>query len=437
LRHFVGRVDVIRKLRLFRPFEFVKGSYRKVFRTSVYYQHRALTSNKMPPSKPVTLLKRGAPIPPAPQVTAVAYTPAPPVLAERVADAVRTAVDGALTRERARLDAAYRAREEALLRVVADIIQNSLRDVVAKAAAREADALATAVRNIASRSAISKKSEQSAGGKQGGRKSKQATAEEKAAACRAAFKAAFEKELLGSIEESMQRMMKNLSKAVDSELDTALAVPIAQSSTKIRTAADSVREQASELALIASSSENVFADSSTLLKGDGLERGTPRQTADDKIRADLDTMFEEGRIRDAIVLAMHCTPEVQAEAMSGILESTSVTPEEVILTADDSGEGAISPDILIQFMAALARDINDSTSERLTWIYEAALAVQDAVLRGSGPDSSKSDAHILLLSATTNSLKQVTAGGNVSDSDAKLAKLLVKAVDSSIRTLQR
>jgi hypothetical protein len=392
----------------------------------------------MPPSKPVTLLKRGSPLPPSAPATATVCAPAPPVLADRVADAVRTAVDGALKRERARLDVAYRAREEALLLAVTDVLQSSLRDVVSNAAAREADALATAVRNIAAKSAIAKKMDKPAGGKQTSEKKKKAIAEEHAVACRKAFKTAFEKELLGSIEKSMRAMMTAVSKVVDTEFDASLAAPVALSATRIRTAADSVREDASELSLIAASSDEIFAAKSAILSSPTASASSERKllSADDVMRSDLDVMFAEGRIRDAIVLTVQCSPTVQSEAVHGILESRT-PPEDVIAPSGETKAGALSPDVLIQFMAALSNDISEGTSDRLAWIYEAVLAVQDAMQDKEDVDDRMIEEHAKLLSATAASLRQVHAGGTVSSSDAKLAKLLVRAVESTSRSLNR
>lgn len=499
--------------------------------------------------KPVTLLKRpaGLSTTPSPSGAAVLAGSAgstgqmiprrvPVELADRVAEAVRSAIDSALTRERIRMESTYRLRQEKLLRAMADILRGTLQRHVAAAAEREADALAKAVRNLAASSSLHLQESTDVGGglsnsgdkkhappqtlqKQqaiqnrnktgqvehgdsGKRSEKRQDVEiDTIESVRTAFRNGFERELLGSIESSIREMLSEISSVTDSEIEAKIAAPSAETAHRVlRGAADQVRADTSELSVLVASASDTLFRGTRLNNGEivdmnnDLEDGLRTGVDDDKMRTEnggygsslvdeeqialeaVSKALSEGRIRDAMMEATGMSALVRARAVNGALDS-GVAPEEVLGSGEvgevDTGgrrdesekDGALPFHALTELCAVLSSDLYDRTEARLAWLFEAVMCLEEAPRGEDDISEAKGEANggvlgkndvmlnVRLLETAVEKLREFASsskqGGNadekdeqekrpkVTAADSKHAKVLVRALKSTIQKLQR
>jgi hypothetical protein len=371
--------------------------------------------------KPVTLLKRQHAAP-ATSVAAMATSPtAATAVSERVADAIRGIVDTTLARERARMQSLYVARQEALLKVLADVLRDNLRAQVAAAASREAAALVEAVKVISDGAGASTPTTSS--------KRNISVPVDDVAAVRAAFQKAFDTELLGAIESAVGDMMATISSAVDVQVETSVAAPSADKAARaLRSAADQVRADTAHFSAVA----RVYKSSNGGGGGDDeIEVVTP-VNKEDAVLSKVVRALDERRVRDAIELSLGCSATVRAKALSGALDS-DVSPDD--LFAPLEGRAEVTVDALTGLIALLSSDLNDRTSRRLEFLMEATMNLEDAP---RGKD--RGDAEIMMdvrhLEAAIAKLQSMHMDGDVTPTDIKQAKLLVRCLKVTVQSMK-
>lgn len=490
-------------------------------------------------TKPVTLLKRPTGGSSATPVTGGAVSAGsssagasvsgiphavPTELVERVTDAVRSAIDGALSRERARMESTYRLRQEKLLRAMADILRGTLQKHVAAAAEREADALANAVRNLAASSSLQisisqehtdtgannstdkkqgssqqqqqsqqqkyQQEQQQRRGKkaqgdteEGLKRSSEAETEKQVLEnVRNAFRKGFEKELLTAIEAALRDMLSEISASLDLQIESKLVGPTADVANRVlRSAADDVREQKSELNVVLSSASEALSRSMNQRANgdsfdgpenepairkmkDGVGVSSKQSQLSEEVKAleQVTKALSEGRVRDALVAGMNKSAIVKARALNGALES-KLPPDEVLGVSESatvgtktniSGDGGLADvdvnasnalplSFLTELCALLCSDLRDRTESRLAWLFEAVMSMEDCP-RQSFTVNKLSNVRQLEMaidklrefSSLASPANQSSLPAAVSTADSKHAKILVRAMKSTVQKLQ-
>jgi hypothetical protein len=387
----------------------------------------------MAPQKPVTLLKRQHA---TPQQAAPASAPhASTVLPDRVADAIRGIVDGALTRERARVHAVYAARQDALLKVLSDILRDGLRAEVAAAAEREAGALAAAVWTM------SANDDAAAAGGGGGTPAVANGGGDELAAVRASFQKAFETELLGAIEGALGGMMATVSAAVDAGVEAEVAAPAADDAARaLRSAADQVRSDTAHFSAIARVHDDARRKRRANGRGGGgrggdddIEVAKP-VNREDAVLSEVVRALNDGRVRDAMELSLDHSAVVRAKALNGALDS-GVAPEEVIGAAE--GSAVLPINAYTSLIALLASDLGDRTATRLAWLMEATMNLEDAPRRNGAASDPDVKSDVRHLESAVEKLKEMHVDRDATPADVKQAKLLVRCLQVTVHSLKR
>lgn len=388
--------------------------------------------------KPMTLLKRSHAVSQTPTgATSVAAAPAG--LSDRVSETVRSIVDGALTRERSRLHGVFVARQEALLKVFAEILREDLKKRVANATEREATALASAVRKISSEGMIaaqaakdgaaqSKAKQRSAG--------KEPRAEADVSAVRSNFREAFESELLGAIETSLAAMMSSVSATIDAEAETAVAAPTTDRAARaLRVAADQVRSDTAHFSAVARVHEEAQRNMGSGRGGaddDEIEVATP-VNKEDALMSEVARALTEGRVRDAMKMSIGASASIRAKAFSGALDS-GVGPEEVLGDVEEDG-ASLTIGLLIALIALLSTDLDDRTNVRLSWLTEATMCLDTAPRHETRQNKEDIEQDIRLLTGAIEKLKSLQLESDVTPVDIKQAKLVARCLNVTVHSL--
>lgn len=389
------------------------------------------------PQKPISLLKR----PHAPH-TSAGSTNAPstqPGLPDRVTETIRTIVDGALTRERARMHAVYVARQEALLKVFAEILRDDLSKRVSSAAEREATALAAAVRKISAEgltAAQSLKESERIAPKKEMKAGKGGGVAIDVSSVRANFREAFESELLGAIETSLAAMMSSVSATIDTEAETAVAAPAADSAARaLRSAADQVRSDTAHFSAVARVHQEAMrkpGDGGRDADDEEIEVATP-VNKEDALMSEVARALGEGRVREAMRMSIGASASIRAKAFSGALDS-GVAPEEV-LSADEDGN-QLTMGLLVGLIALLSADLDDRTNTRLSWLTEATMCLESAPRHETRNNREDIEQDIRLLSAAVEKLKAIQFESDAAALDIKQAKLVARCLNVTVQTLK-
>lgn len=375
--------------------------------------------------KPVTLLKRQHATPASSLAAATSTSPpSSTAVSEGVADTIRQIVDATLARERARVHSVYVARQEALLKVLADVLRDDLRTQVAAAAEREAAALVDAVKNISGDApAPAPAPAQPAG------KSSKAAAADEVSAVRASFQKAFDSELLGAIENALGDMMATVSTAVDAEAETSFAAPSADNAARaLRSAADQVRADTAHFNAVTHLHQSTNGGGGG---DDDIEIATP-VNKEDAVLSQVVRALDEGRVREAIEVSLGSSATVRAKALNGALDS-GVSPED--LFAPQEGRKDITVEMFTRLIALLSSDLNDRTATRLEFLMEATMNLEDAPHR---ENHGEADAltQVRLLESAIEKLQSMHLDGDATSMDIKQAKMLVRCLKVTVHSMK-
>lgn len=304
--------------------------------------------------------------------------------ADRAAAEITLMLDACLNRERSRLEAIYRARHDALLRVVSDVLNQSLERLVAVAAKRESENLMDAYVKLSANNPESPVLPP--------------IENDRIKSAREAFASAFEKKALPRFEESMAELLKEVASVVESKVDenfTKLASGVANA---LEGATDSLRLARSDVA-------------DMTVDPDGPDVAV--------VQAALDN----GDVAGALRLSIGKSVAVQAKAVSGVLD-LDVGPEEAFR------EWIPPTHVLIKFAALLTTDLSDRTEARLRWLYEVVTLMDDV----DTVDAGQSEALKLrtLIEGTIERLTDFQANGSPSPTEAKHAKLLNRVLKAHL-----
>lgn len=317
------------------------------------------------------------------------------LISDRVGETIRTALEGALDRERVRVHSLYMARQEALLKALAALLRDRLAPHIAAAAATEAAALADAVRKLPAATLAD-----------------DVLLPAEADVCDA-FHKAFEAHMLGAMEKSVNAMLECVASVVDGEVEARIAAPLGDTVvTTLRQAADSVRADRDEFAVVAEKAREA---------GEGLLIVAPVDPEDGLV-SEVARALDEGRVRDALEAGMRGGAGVRAKALSGALDS-GVVPEEVL------GEWAVGKAEFATVIAVLASDMSDRTGVRLAWLMEATMNLEDA-------PQSEGDSVQRCLETAIVKLKDMALEGDVTPADIKQAKMLIRCFKIFVKSLK-
>lgn len=371
-----------------------------------------------PAAKPMTLLRR----PSASASPSGGGGGASSALADRIGDAIRQAVEGALDRERVRVHALYMSRQEALLKALAALLCDGLAPHIAAAAAREAAALADAVRRLPAAQASAGEAAKAI-----------AEAAEKGPdpaeveAVRQAFKGAFEQELLGVLEKGVAGMLAGVAGVVDGELEAKVAKPVGDRAIgAMRVAADAVAADKAEFESVMKAAKEGGVGA------EALEMATP-VNPEDAVMSEVVRALSEGRVREALEMGLRGSYAVRAKALSGALDS-GVAPEEVLGLG--AGESSVTTkEAYAAVIAVLASDMSDRTGIRLAWLMEATMNLDDAPHRDGDPGTGL-ESSLRHLEAAVGKLKDMSLEGDVTPADIKQAKMLVRCLKVTVKSLK-
>lgn len=308
-------------------------------------------------------------------------TPPPQTPLDRATGQLSQLLESALQRERTRLETIYRTRQDALLRAVSTVLNDTLERVVTTAARRETEALTNAFTNLSADAP--------------------APAPDPAAT-RDAFAHAFEQTLLPGFEAALAEMLKQLAARVETSVEVGLLTPASGVVHAVQTAADdlrSVRDHVSSLSV-----NNDASDAAAVQRA-----------------------LDEGNVKEALLLAVGKSVYVRAKAVSGVLD-LSVGPEEAF--------GGVVPDIvdLVKFAAVLSMDLHDRTEARLTWLYEIVALMDD--VGENGPHGEEIDACRRRLEGIVERLLEFQKVGKAGPAEMKHTKLLVKVLKAHLNALE-
>lgn len=334
--------------------------------------------------KQVKILKRpSAPPPPA--------TPADRVTAE-----ITQLLDVALSNERSRLEATYRARQEALLHAMSNVLNENLERVVSTAAKRESDALVSSfAKLIASQAhpAFSPPQEHNL---------PQPSAES-IAKTRKAFVSAFDKSVLPAFEKAVATMLGNLADVVDAQVEDGLVTPAEGVVVALEGAADTMRAAKAAVADLVVDSE------------------AANEAAD---LAAVQEALNASDVRQALMLSVGKSVAVKAKAVSGVLD-LNVGPEKAF-------EGEVpARGLLVGFAALLSMDLADRTEARLSWLYELVTLMDDA----EEGEQEEGELTRNRLEGTVEKLSEFQKNGNLGVSDAKHVKLLIRVLQTHLKAM--
>lgn len=326
--------------------------------------------------KPVKILKRPTP-----------NAPPPSNPAEKVTVEITAMLEACLNKERARLEAMYRARNDALLRVISDVLNRSLERLVQIAAKRETDSLMDAYLKLSANT------------------SPEAPVlppidSDTAKSTRDAFASAFEKVVLPQFEQSIAAMLKDMATVVDKQLDDRLVKPSTGVVNALEGAADSLRSARNQVASL-----TIDSDAADL--------------------AAVQSALDSGDVSSALRHSITKSTPVLAKAINGVLD-LDVGPEDAF---NDWLPPAKS---LIRLAAFFTLDLDDRTEARLRWLYEVVSLMDDV----EAVDSTRDDVAKLrsVIEETIERLTEFQMNGSPSPSEAKHAKMLNRVLKAHLKS---
>eukprot|EP00177_Eucheuma_denticulatum_P003495 GFKZ01006322.1.p1 GENE.GFKZ01006322.1~~GFKZ01006322.1.p1 ORF type:complete len:334 (-),score=79.68 GFKZ01006322.1:1712-2713(-) len=320
--------------------------------------------------------------------------PLPATPADRVTAEITQLLDVALSHERSRLEATYRARQDALLHAMSNVLNDNLERVVSTAAKRESDALVSSfAKLIASQAhpAFSSSHEHPQ------------PSPESITKTRKAFVSAFEKSVLPAFEKAVSTMLGNLAAVVDAQVDEGLVSPAEGVVVAMEGAADSMRAAKSAVA-------DMVVDSEAATEAADLAAVQEALNASD--------------VRQALMLSVGKSVAVKAKAVSGVLD-LNVGPEKAF-------EGEVpARGLLVGFAALLSMDLADRTEARLSWLYELVTLMDDA----EEGEQEEGELTRKRLEGTVEKLIEFQKNGNLGVSDAKHVKLLIRVLQTHLKAM--
>lgn len=331
--------------------------------------------------KQVKILKRPSASPP----------PKNPI--DRVSSEITALLDSALSRERSRLEATYRARQDALLRAISSVLNDTLERVILTSAKRETDALVASFAKLVANHALPEFDTDLPAPKP----SPQMIAE-----TRAAFISSFEKGVIPSFEAAVRSMLKGFAGVVDKQLEECLVGKVGGVASVVEGVADKMREVKNEVKEIAVSER---------LKNEQKD-----------IEA-VEKALEVGDVKHALMLCLGKSDAVQAKAINGALDRGE-TPDKAF--DGDVPERAL----LVCFAALLSNDLGDRTEVRLSWLYELVTLMDDVEEGGEEDGVTRGR-----LESTIEKLVDFHKNGNLASSDAKHVKLLIRVFKTHLNAM--
>lgn len=299
-------------------------------------------------------------------------------------------MEACLNRERTRLEAMYRARQDALLRSLSGVLNEGLERVIATAAKRELDNLMEAFVKLTSNNpetAIYPTVD-----------------DDLSNATREAFALTFEKVLLPRFEQSVADLLKSVVDTVETQVDTRLVKPSTEVASTLERAADSLRCVRTDI------SEMRTNDSEANILG--------------RVQAAL----EDGDVVGALRLSVDKPEDIRVKALNGLLDSDA-KPE------DTFREGVPPITDLVKFASLLTNDLSDRTEQRLRWLYEIVMSLDDA--EDSLADSKESEVakYRMLFEEMISHLNDFQISGSRSPQETKHAKLLNRVLKTHLNVL--
>lgn len=329
--------------------------------------------------KPVKILKRPA------------ASPTPPANpTERVASEVAAMMEACLNRERTRLEAMYRARQDALLRSLSGILNEGMERMIATAAKRELDSLMEAFLKLTSNNpetAIYPTVDN-----------------DLASATREAFALTFEKVLLPRFEQSIADLLKSVVETVETQVDTRLVKPSTEVASTLERAADSLR--------------SVRTDISEMRTND----------SEATILTQVQAALDDGDVVGALRLSVDKSEEVRIKAVNGLLGS-DVKPQ------DTFSKGVPPITDLVKFASLLTNDLADRTEQRLQWLYEIIMSLDDTEDPLADIKESEVGKYRMLLEEMISHLNNFQTSGSPSPQETKDAKLLNRVLKTHLNVL--
>lgn len=327
--------------------------------------------------KPMKILKRPTP-----------NAPPPSNPTEKVTVEITAMLEACLNKERARLEAMYRARNDALLRVISDVLNRSLERLVQIAAKRETDSLMDAYLKLSANTA-----------------SPEAPVlppidSDTVKSTRDAFSSVFEKVVLPQFEQSIAAMLKEMAGAVDKQLDDRLVKPSTGVVNALEGAADCLRSARNDVAAL-----TVDSNAADL--------------------ANVQSALDAGDVSSALRHSISKSTPVLAKAINGVLD-LDVGPE------DAFNEWLPPAKSLVRLAAFFTLDLGDRTEARLRWLYEVVSLMDDV----EAVDSTQDDVAKLrsVMEETIERLTEFQVNGSPSPSEAKHAKMLNRVLKAHLKS---
>lgn len=311
-------------------------------------------------------------------------SPPPSKPTDRVSAEITAMLEGALSRERQRLESAYRARQDALLRAVSTVLNDSLETVVAAAVDREMKSLISNLQKPTSLTAPP------------------TPAPDAAVIARDSFATAFERTALPAFEADVSNMLRALAANVELLVEERLLAPAAGVVHALEGAADSIRAVKTDIADMSADSDAADA-------------------------ALVQAALDEGNVRDAFMLCVGKSVAIRAKAVSGVLD-LAVNPEDAF-----GSDVPPMPD-LVKFAAVLSMELGDRTEARLTWLYEVVTMMDDAEeYDQASPEVIQSSRR--RLEGTIERLREFQKNGAPGPTEAKHTKLLIRVLKAHLNAM--
>lgn len=305
----------------------------------------------------------------------------PPTPTTRISTEVTSLLTTALTRERVRLETTFRTRQEALLRAISTVLNDTLASAVQTAASRETDML------LASFAKLAAVAPSPPGAPDDGE-------------TRAAFAAAFERAALPSFEGALRGMLAAISDTVEMTVSSRVARPAEDVALALEGAADGLREAGS------------------------AARALARPTGEEADLAAVQDALGKGDAGRALQLCVGKSVRVRSVAVSGVLDS-GVKPEAAF------SEGVPRKGRLVRFVALLAMELGDRTEARLGWLYEVVMLMDEAE---DGPEG-EGDVLRGLLEGSIERLGEFQKGGGLPAKESKHVKLLIRVLTAHLHSV--
>ncbi len=337
--------------------------------------------------KPLKILRRPADAAPGVRL-------AESSVASRVSAQISASVEGALARERERLERSFAARQQALLDAVTTMLTSVLERVVSSTAEREAIALTEAVANLIPAPPEPKPAPEP---------------EVRARLRRRLWPLRFPKckSRCGNSSSILPVPSTSVSRRISGAPMQTAAVEVARCAQAVAAAQFKVKDAVDAVALSA------------------VNERKAQKTPEESALAAVQKALDEGRVRDALKLCVGQSALVRAKAINGALES-DMDPAELFR------DSKMNRHDVVGLIALLAVDLNDRTESRLSWLFELVSTMDEIEADEKDEFTEATKKH---LKDVIDNLKKFAANAGLPPAKAKHIKLLVHVLNAHLSTM--